>query len=512
VGSTVTQQAEEAERLTTGSAGLDTLLDGGFVHGGVYLVMGRPGTGKTTLCNQVAFTHAAQGRKVVYVTLLAETHARMLRNLQPFDFFRLDLVGSTLLYLGGYLVLRERRLAGLLQMLRQVLRDEQPHVLVIDGISTALSLGEAELQLKEFVAELQVLVDMSGCTALIAANMSSSEANGAEHSMVDGLIELTLQHSEQRSFREIEVLKFRGSDHYLGCHDLEISTGGLVVRPRTELRLARRARSAPLSEGRRHDTGIEQLDIMLGGGLLCGSVTMLLGFTGSGKTLFSMHFLEAGARRGERGLYFGFYESPERLIEAADNVGVPMRRRVDAGEISIVWQPPLRHGLDALAERLLAEVERNDVRRVVIDGLDGIRQSAVHTERSIRFVTALANELRARDVTVLITEETQKLFGPEVEVRIEGMSALVESIILLEYMDVGPELRRLLSIVKQRGSGYDTSVRELCIGDTGIVLAPDGSSARAIMLGQEKRRTKWPRLRAKRGGGAHGGGVRGRSQ
>jgi len=84
---------------------------------------------------------------------------------------------------------------------------------------------------------------------------------------------------------------------------------------------------------------------------------------------------------------------------------------------------------------------------------------------------------------VMVTEETQKLFGPEVEIRIPGLSALVDNIILLEYMDVGSELKRLISVVKQRGSGHDGNVRELCITDRGIELAADAQTARAILEG-----------------------------
>jgi circadian clock protein KaiC len=148
-----------------------------------------------------------------------------------------------------------------------------------------------------------------------------------------------------------------------------------------------------------------------------------------------------------------------------------------------MWQPALRYGLDALAERLLDDVRKRKVKRVVIDGIDGFRQSAAYPERTIRFATALSHELRALDVTVMITEETQKLFGPEVEVRIQGLSALVDNIILLEYMDVGSELKRLLSVVKQRGSGYDACVRELSITGRGIELAADSTSASAILTG-----------------------------
>ncbi|HEX5058801.1 MAG TPA: ATPase domain-containing protein, partial [Kofleriaceae bacterium] len=151
--------------------------------------------------------------------------------------------------------------------------------------------------------------------------------------------------------------------------------------------------------------------------------------------------------------------------------------------VEVMWQPALRYGLDQLAERLLDDVRKRKVRRVVIDGIDGFRQGAAFPERTIRFVTALTNELRAVGTTVLITEETQKLFGPDVEVRIQGLSALVDNIILLEYMDVGSELKRLLSVIKQRGSGHDGNVRELMISDRGIELATDSQTAHAILAG-----------------------------
>lgn len=474
---------EAHDRISTGVPGLDLLLGGGLVAGGVYLVMGRPGTGKTTLGNQACFTHVTSGRRAVYVTLLAETHARMLRNLTTMAFFKPESIGTQISYVGAYLVLRERKLTGLLALLRRVLSDEKPSLLVLDGLTTAAALGEPESALKEFVAELQVLSDMSRCTTIVLANMNAHNAAGAEHSMVDGMIELTLDRNAQRTVRELEVLKFRGGDHLLGRHDMEISQAGVVVRPRTEMLLARRTHIGQATHYRRVSTGIANLDTMLRGGLLSSSATLLLGFSGSGKTLVTQHFLDAGANRQEPGLYFGFYETPERLVESAEHVGLPMRKHLEAGLVDIMWQPALRFGLDELAERMLEDVRKRHVRRIVIDGIDGFRQGAAFPERAMRFITAITNELRALDVTVMVTEETQKLFGPEVEIRIPGLSALVDNIILLEYMDVGSELKRLLSVVKQRGSGHDPNVRELCITDRGIELAADASTAQEILGG-----------------------------
>ena len=75
------------ERTPTGVDGLDAVLRGGLVRGGTYLIMGRPGTGKTTIGNQLCFAHVARGGRAAYVTLLGESHASMLRNLQTMGFF-----------------------------------------------------------------------------------------------------------------------------------------------------------------------------------------------------------------------------------------------------------------------------------------------------------------------------------------------------------------------------------------------------------------------------------------
>jgi circadian clock protein KaiC len=135
-----------------------------------------------------------------------------------------------------------------------------------------------------------------------------------------------------------------------------------------------------------------------------------------------------------------------------------------------------------LAQRLLENVSRRHVKRVVIDGFDGLRQaSAADPDRVTAYLNALLNELRALDVTVMLTEETSKALGPEIEVRVEGISALVENIILLDYVDVGSELRRLLSVIKQRGAGFADAMRELQITDSGMVLADTPETAQAIL-------------------------------
>jgi circadian clock protein KaiC len=86
----------------------------------------------------------------------------------------------------------------------------------------------------------------------------------------------------------------------------------------------------------RLSVGIPGLDSMLQGGLLRGSTTLALGPAGSGKTLLGLHFLTAGARNGEPGLHFGFYETPARLASKASNIGLNLDQHLDRGVIEIV--------------------------------------------------------------------------------------------------------------------------------------------------------------------------------
>jgi circadian clock protein KaiC len=118
-----------------------------------------------------------------------------------------------------------------------------------------------------------------------------------------------------------------------------------VVHPRTEVQFHDPAPEA--EEAReRMPFGVARLDEMMGGGAPSGSATALVGAPGTGKTLLGLSFLAEGARRGQRGTYFGFYEPPPRLLEKAAAVGIPLEEHVRAGRVRLVWQPPLEHMMD----------------------------------------------------------------------------------------------------------------------------------------------------------------------
>src|SRR5687767_9372026 len=89
-------------RLSSGVPGLDTIMHGGFLRGGIYIISGQPGTGKTILSNQIAFGHVASGGRVVYVNLLSENPAHLFSHLSSLSFFNQEPIGNELYYVSGH--------------------------------------------------------------------------------------------------------------------------------------------------------------------------------------------------------------------------------------------------------------------------------------------------------------------------------------------------------------------------------------------------------------------------
>ena len=174
-------------------------------------------------------------------------------------------------------------------------------------------------------------------------------------------------------------------------------------------------------------------------------------------------------------------------MEKANQVGIELEKYVKKERIELIWQPPLEHMLDSLAETLLEKIraEEHARRRLFIDGLEGFRAASVYADRMPRFLSALCNQLRPPDVTGLISEELT-LFRPEIDMPNPELANVVETVILLRYTELRSQLYRLVSVMKMRESRYDTSLREFKITDDGLQVAASFESAEAILTGHAR--------------------------
>ena len=454
------------ERLRSAVPGLDQILGGGLFRTGVYIVQGLPGCGKTILANQICYGHVAEGGSAVYVTLLAESHARMIQHLSSLSFFKVEAFPNQLAYISAFHDLESSGLKGLMGVLRREMRTRKVGVLVLDGL-VAASEGASDLDLKKFIHELQSIAVLQDCTVLLLTS-GNIHRMAAEHTMVDGLIELEDKLFEARSERSIHVRKFRGAGPLRGKHSLRIDNDGITVFPRIES-LYRSAAQESANEVAT-SSGIPSLDALLAvGGVPVSSSTVVIGSSGTGKTTLGLQFVHASTP-AEPGLHLSFFEGPERLRSKARSLGMDLAPLEADGAVELMWQAPGEAMMDEIAERLLSAVARRNVRRLVIDGISGFLESAVYQERISRFFSCLVNELRNRHVTVLMTLETRDVVSSVVSMP-WGVSGLVDNLFFLRFVHDEGRIERLITIIKMRDTDYQAGLHRLRIDSQGMHIA-----------------------------------------
>jgi circadian clock protein KaiC len=474
----------DSERIATGIPGLDTVLKGGVLRGGIYIVQGMPGSGKTILGNQLCFNRAAAGARALYVTLLAETHARMIAHMERLRFFDAAAIPERVAYMGAFSTLEDEGLHGLLALIRREVCAREAEIVVLDGLATVSDSTNSKLELKKFVHELQTQAVFTGCTMfLLSSSGRNPLSTSPEYTMVDGLIELKSRMFGRRSDRELQVHKLRGSDSINGEHAFRITSDGIVVFPRFEAAFARPSvveRPSPLAA----TSGIPELDVLMGGGPDQRSVTLLLGPAGSGKTTIGLQFLSATGPQ-ETGLLFSFNETPDAARLKARSLGLPLGSMIEAGRVDVLWQPPTEALLDEVCMRLVDTISRRKVRRLLIDDVGGFDVLCPDKARSASVLAALCNELRGLGVTTLMTSETE-LSGiipgqPLAGLALQGLSPIAENIVVLRVAAVRADIHRLIAVLKAREKSIDMRMRRFDIGKGGVIIEQDFGKAETVL-------------------------------
>ncbi|WP_322102467.1 RAD55 family ATPase [Paraburkholderia sp. J41] len=449
-------------RLNSHVPGLDPILGGGMIAGSAYIFQGRPGAGKTILANQIAFAQARQGGKVLYITLLAESHDRLFQSLSTLGFYDAAVIGKEVTYLSLFRTLRVEGLTALVELLRKEMARQGTTMLVLDGLLNARESTHNSLDVKTFVAELQGHAAFSGCTVLFLTSARIDESS-PEHTMVDGVLQLEEELFGSKTVRRLRVSKSRGSGSLSGLHHYRISDDGITVYPRLEALYAH-----PL--GRDHapvervSSGFEELDQRIKGGLPAVSATAVVGPGGSGKTSFGLNFLRLGTPEAPA-LHFGFYETPARLASKARALGIDMEALVKSGALTVLWNPLTENVIDSLAYQLLDAVQARGVRRLVIDGLAGFERATVDPLRFTEFLAALTNQLRVMDVTLICTWETKDPSVTGHSAVIPEALSLFDNVIGMQLEETEDALYQGIKVIKVRDSAFAPSVTKLTIPD-----------------------------------------------
>ncbi len=464
-----------ADRLPSGIEGLDAILAGGFIPGGITIIQGRPGAGKTILGNQMCFNHARTGRKALYVTLLAESHARMLMHIGSLDFFDQSAIPDCVYYVSAFSVLETDGLRGLLTLLRREVRAHEATMLVLDGLVAAELQAGSDIEFKKFIHELQIQATVADCTMFLLTSGDADAEATAEHTMVDCVIDVRSRLYGWRSERDLEVVKRRGASHLQGHHSFIITDAGITVYPRFEATRNGTANVAQ-SPGVAIPSGLPPLDRMFGGGIPQNSMTMLEGPPGAGKTTLGLHFLSM-CSAAEPGLMFTSSDTADALLAKARALGLPAADLLASGHIEVVCQPGVDRLLDAALHRLVQTARRKGVKRLCIDSFAALLQLAPDPTRLPAIFATLQHELRMLGITSLFTAGSNESFGhpgsPTMpSVPYGSLSGITDNIVTMRLAEQRSSLVRTISILKARNAPVDPRLRLFEIGAQGIVIAP----------------------------------------
>lgn len=477
----------DLQRLKTGVPALDDVLHGGLIPERLYLVDGNPGSGKTTFALQFLLEGARQGEKCLYVTLSetrdeleagARSHGWTLGEIDVVELIpnqQHELTGD-----GALTMIQpsDVELSETMAKILQAIESANPARIVFDSLSEMRLLAQSSLRYRRQILALKQFFVGRRCTVLMLDDRTAEGPDLQLHSIAHGVIALYVTAPVYgRARRQLQVLKFRGSDFSTGLHDFAIRYGGLAVFPR----LVAAEHNVEFSQSL-IKSGVESLDTQLGGGIERGTSTLLVGPPGSGKSTLALQYASAATQRGDHAASFIFDETKAALLARSEGMGLHLHEGTSRGEISLRQIDPVEISPGEFCALVRKVVEQEGARVVIIDSLNGYLNAMPQDNFLVAQLHELLSYLSNQGVTTFMVVAQSGMLGSNMNSPVDA-SYLADSVVLLRYFEHGGQVKKALSVMKKRTGGHEGSIREVWFDSQGVHLSEPLLHLRGILTG-----------------------------
>ena len=470
------------QRLASGVPGLDELLGGGIPEFSFNLLAGTPGSGKTTLAHQIMFSLATPQRRALFFTVLGEPPLKMLRYQQQFPFFDVGKVNESIKFVNLVSDLLDGDFDRVLARIADEVRAFEPSLVFVDSfrsvVQSAQGMDRGAAGLQHFVQQLGMqMTSWLATTFLIGEYLAPEAESSPVFTVADGIIWMSQLVHRDALVRKIQVVKMRGQAQSLGVHTFRISDSGIDIFPRAMLSAAANAPS--IDGNQRLSMGVPELDAMLGGGVPAGYSLLLVGPSGSGKSVLATQFLAEGVRNGETGVIAAFEKSPNQLLSHHLN------ELIESGRVGVINTRTLDLSLDEILHELVAMIKRTGAKRVVIDSLSGFELALASSFRDDfrESLYRMVAVLTSMGVTVLMTAELEDRYEV-LRFSSYGNAFLADAIVMQRYVEMDSQFKRVISVIKVRASDHSKDIRLFDISADGIVIGEPLTGYAGILTGR----------------------------
>lgn len=466
---------------------LDEILNGGIPYGSLVLTTGPAGGGKTTLAQQWLFEGARHAKEVgIYISFTEEVE-KATRNIEQFEFYdpkylkqgNIHFIDGRMLLQGIPLeqtsTLALTEMDQLLTVIMNLVDQTQAKRVVIDSITALIYKLEGVDAVRSFIFRLGYALSRPGATVMLIgeADLNLASQSPVEEYISDGIIYVDSGSGRNQQMRHLEVKKMRGIKYRSGPVFFEITSKGVTLYPK----IPTYGLTALTDFKTRRKTGVPKLDEMMGGGIPQGHILLVGGNTGSGKSTLGMHFLEEGIKQGEAGLLVSLEESITQIIKTAKEHDWDFDKHLKDKNLFSVSADFIDIYPDKLLYEIVRAVEENGIKRVVIDSISSMESSAFARDYVRDFLLQLTAFFKSKGINCLATYLTNEMFGADARQSVGNtmsseleLSAIVDGIVLMRYIERAQEVHKLVSVLKMRGSDHEKGIYEFRIGKAGLIV------------------------------------------